>query len=39
MVLLLLLLVVVAAGAKLPHNTPLDQDQILIYAMLGPWCP
>ena len=29
----------IARLAKLPHNTPLDQDQILIYAMLGPWCP
>ena len=29
----------IARLAKLPPDTPLNQDQILIYAMLGPWSP
>ena len=29
----------IARLAKLPPDTPLNQDQVLIYAMLGPWSP
>ena len=29
----------IAKLAKLPGDTPLSTDQIVIYAMLGPWSP